>query len=1699
MALDVFKLRDDVVGDYRDYLESFVNIQDPGLDAFVREQLAEGSLWPDAYLQLNPSFEQAGSLGAMARSGIIREDTARFFGSDTDLYRHQRAAVDIGLRGEPYVVSTGTGSGKSLTYLIPVVDGILRDVPERDSVRAIFVYPMNALIHSQYEALERYQRENFPESPVRFAKYIGDTRQEERDEILARPPHIILTNYVMLEYMLLRPAERLLVSMATRDLRTLVVDELHFYRGRQGADVAMLLRRVRQRAARPIQMVGTSATLATEGDRAERLAAIAHSASQLFGVEVPARNVVDESLRRVCTVATPDTTAELREAIETDPPGPTVAGVSAHPLAAWVEETFGVRSEQGRLVRQHPITFQDAVAKLEETSGTARDDCEQALRAVLQSGNAALRADGPLFAFRLHQWLASGSAVFGTLEEADQRTFTMDGVYQLDDERVLYPLAFCRRCGREYYLANRVEHGSEERLVPRAPIIDGRGDADSGGDAGFFVLDAESDAPLWSGDDADLPEHWFTHRKSGLRITERYAAHRPTLYRASPDGLLRSGDAGQGVRGWFQAAPLTFCLSCGWAHDLRTGDYQKLASLSQTGRSTATTLLANSMVAGMTSQGVEPNEAKLLSFTDNRQDASLQAGHLNDFSQVVQLRAAVVSALDRGGELAAEDLGPRLFEGLDLRPEDFLREPVSRGPGWEDGRRTMIDLLEYRAFEDLTRGWRVTQPNLEQAGLVRITYRGLPELCADESLWRGLPAIGEAMPESRERVLHAVLDRLRMQFAIDDQRLTDDGVRRVERMSAEQLRDPWAPEKDTLRKRTTVLLPNVEPDQPERQGRWLRLSSRSAIGRYLRNARTWGRDTDLTTAEGEELVLGMVQALRGHILRVIDDRGVRVIGTTIRWCRGDGRPIAPDPTRTRALHLRREVEVAPNAYFVALYRTGAKALRGMLGGEHTGQVDPRIRLSREADFHAGRLPALFCSPTMELGVDIRELHAVHLRNIPPNPANYAQRSGRAGRGGQPALITAFAAHGNAHDQYFFERREDMIAGAVAPARMDLRNEELLAAHLQSTWLSLVGVSLGNTMTSVLDLDQPEYPMRADVKVQLVRAEKQALAAAQEIVDRVQGLQSTWWYSPGWVEDRVRRAPERLDQAFNRWRELYRAALLADEAAGRERRRPGISPDERHRAEQREREAAREQRLLLNDARYEQSDFYPYRYLAGEGFLPGYNFPRLPVRAYVSGHDATQSIDRARFLGLTEFGPLNTVYHEGRRHQVAAIFKPPEGIRQQLKKAKLCDRCGYLHDAEPENVDLCDHCRIRLDGSNSRFPQALLQMTVVRTRRSQRISSEEEQRLRSGYDVSTHYRFSRFPPQSARVLGAEGDELLSITFGPSAEIWRINNGQRRTATQGFQLDEDSGNWVSSDRGAVRDEDPEPKLLTGLRLFVQDTRNLLLVRPQGLLPVEPNEAEYAWRSFLYALRRGVEYEFQTEEQEIAAELIGEGDERRVLLWESAEGGIGVWDQLLNDYEAVARIARRALRVCHFNPDTGEETSENGEPCSAACYRCLASYRNQPDHRYLSRHSIRPLLLALARARTEAPTTGRTRREQYEHLRSLADSRLEEQFLHFLHENGYRLPDRSQNRPSRDVPVQPDFYYERKDTKGVCVFVDGPEHNKPEQATTDREKREALEDRGFRVIAVRPDEFPQVVAHHPDVFGSRVPGGHSRPSRS
>src|SRR2546425_6318389 len=306
--MNIFEFRDQLIDDYASYVKSFIQIRDAQIGNYVRQKLQDGVLWPEPLIQLNPLFERGESIDELVAQGMLHRECARIFRKDKfehddrgrplRLHKHQSDAIHVARSGASYILTTGTGSGKSLAYIIPIVDYVLRNGTGR-GIQAIVVYPMNALANSQMKELEKFLRLGYPNKrgPVTFERYTGQESDEERQRIIANPPDILLTNYVMLELILTRSTERRLI--ASNSLQFLVLDELHTYRGRQGADVALLVRRVRDRlAARELQCVGTSATLAGVGTYEERQSGVATMASQVFGTRVKPEHVIGETLVR---------------------------------------------------------------------------------------------------------------------------------------------------------------------------------------------------------------------------------------------------------------------------------------------------------------------------------------------------------------------------------------------------------------------------------------------------------------------------------------------------------------------------------------------------------------------------------------------------------------------------------------------------------------------------------------------------------------------------------------------------------------------------------------------------------------------------------------------------------------------------------------------------------------------------------------------------------------------------------------------------------------------------------------------------------------------------------------------------------------------------------------------------------------------------------------------------------------------------------------------------------------------------------------------------------------------------------------------------------------------------------------------------------------------------------------------------------
>jgi ATP-dependent helicase YprA (DUF1998 family) len=217
--MDVFALDRSVVGDYSAFARSFTSVKADDLQRSIDDTYKTGRFWPEPLLQLNPHYKAGGSVLDLVRDGTLDPGCAAYFrdfqsgGGDADrslkLRRHQREAIVKAAAGRTFVVTTGTGSGKSLCFFIPIANSAIRARREAEAprTRAIVIYPMNALANSQMKELEKFLAPIAGVPAVTFARYTGQESSEERQAIKSSPPDILLTNFMMLELLMTRQSE----------------------------------------------------------------------------------------------------------------------------------------------------------------------------------------------------------------------------------------------------------------------------------------------------------------------------------------------------------------------------------------------------------------------------------------------------------------------------------------------------------------------------------------------------------------------------------------------------------------------------------------------------------------------------------------------------------------------------------------------------------------------------------------------------------------------------------------------------------------------------------------------------------------------------------------------------------------------------------------------------------------------------------------------------------------------------------------------------------------------------------------------------------------------------------------------------------------------------------------------------------------------------------------------------------------------------------------------------------------------------------------------------------------------------------------------------------------------------------------------------------------------------------------------------
>lgn len=1321
-------------------------------------------------------------------------------------YRHQATAFDrlstaAGHPPEPTIVTTGTGSGKTECFLYPILDHCARErIAGRPGIKALILYPMNALASDQAGRLAELIASDARLASVTAGIYVGEQGRhsglgsdhliDKREALRADPPDILLTNYKMLDFLLLRREDRnLWATNSSETLRYVVLDEFHTYDGAQGTDVAMLLRRLGRtlnmvQPGRPLGPAVPIATSATLGTGPGAVADLCDFAGKIFGVDFGFDSIVEETRQTVdeaCAaidyrLPVPDIDALMdvdddleaiavafcqRENSEstTDPVDVTDVvelgqRLLAHPLTRAVLAA----------VAERPRSWPDAVAEINtrtlnwgRAALTRPQDVERALGRFLWLLSVARRRQGdhlrPLFSVEVQLWIREVSRLlrrvgsppsFRWLDSvAPTRTDHVGGEVAMEEaDRVELPAVYCRRCGMSGWMAIQSELGGT-LLTATNTIYQA-------------ALSRSAQARVLLATSAGDPNaSWYDPSTRHI------------------DAVASEGSVAVLITASEDDAKANRCPGCDERDTIRFLGLQ-VASLAS--------VAVNTLFG---SPHLEEPERKLLAFTDSVQDASHRAGFFAGRTHRINLRTLMAGIIVDRGDVTLAALGDALLDAADdpralfaLVPPDLARDPKVRTVWTDHPSAEGLGILGRRVgFEvDLEFGLRARVGRtleLSRVAAAAVELSELDEIAAlvEEDLVRIVDAISDDSLNQVDVYLRGLVERLRLRGGLLHPLLdpyVGDGGRQwfvwggrpdglppftpgqgrplfftsaptgeFDSLTALSATPTWAVDWAT---RVLGIEPRVARDINVNALTLLASRSDAVVENATAGHRVWGLDR--------------------RFLRVwdIDDPDIEATIAAVRcsMC-GARHPVPPHHVdhwlTTPCLRYRcagrydYDEPREPN-YYRRLYR--GRITRRVVTAEHTGLLGRHEREDLERSFKDGSRPdapnVITATPTLEMGIDIGDLSAVMLTSVPRTPASYIQRVGRAGRLTGNALITTFA-RTDTHDLYYLSDPEAMIAGVVRPPNCYLDAAETIhrqyVAYVLDRMadLTIVAEPIPPQISAVMRLGLDEGG--------LLRRVVNESMLNHEFVDDFLGLFGSRIsdataghlreFAAAGIEVSAKTAVEswkRHDQDLTNRQKRLRDAVDALMALT-------------HRTVEDEDLLAglKGQRAAIIRLLREHRNEYTLSALERLGLLPNYTLldDATTLKATMwwrndDGDYQTETVDYARagHLAIRELAPGNSFYASGHKHSIDAV-EMGTADEPLYEHWRLCPECGFGSiESEGDSISICPRCGgVHIADVGARHTLLRLRTVLASSsEESARVYDESDERMREHYETIT---------------------------------------------------------------------------------------------------------------------------------------------------------------------------------------------------------------------------------------------------------------------------------------------------------------------------------------------------------------------------
>ncbi len=1088
--MNPIELSQEIVETYRRYLKTTFYFKDPKLRRSFEEALNSGHLSKGPFLEAAPIFKRGKTLYSLfmeLRGFPLDRAVVDALDGDRPLYWHQEQAIRRVMNQRNVVVATGTGSGKTESFLYPILLHLYQEFQAGTlcpGVRALILYPMNALVNDQRDRLRdicKRLKEANASFHFTFGQYIGETPDNARDsrrhaqdyiqereergttlfseagdvihgemvlrsEIRNSPPHILLTNYSMLEYLLLRPDDSPLFDNGNgRSWTFLVLDEAHQYRGSRGIEMAMLLRRIKQRIreggrSAPLHCIATSATLV---DNEKGRTAVAQFGKDLFGEPFNEEDVIFGQTESSLQPGTESLTADDYKVLHRFLEQPTAEarnyvdalahrlGVSSLPQDGDPKEMVGALLQRdlrvtnlSNYITKNPKEFEEVAKKVfGDLSEERRVDALTGLVELLVQAKDPV-SKAPLLSTRYHTFVRSLEGAFMAAPNPDERKVFLDRK-AIGEEGTAFEVALCRECGQHYFVVQK--DFSTGRV--REPVRD-VGDINFGA---TFLRPLESDMQADEEEDEESgrrPQTFALCLQCGKASSSApNCGHTNIITVVKEDPPTAEERADQ----------LERCGACGYTGGGRDPVREVVHGTDGPHSVIATTLYKE----------LPESRKKILAFADGRQEAAFFAWYLEDSYKDLFNRNLILKA--------ARKLYPHTSEGLTLREiaHELLslfeeKQVFPSSMGSIDKRREAW-LALYREF--LTEEVRIS---LQGVGLIRWSIK-LPRSFEIPPVLLN-PPLSLTEQEARD-LIFLLLDTMRGDKAVELR--SDEGVSltwdalnlqgaqtRYRIGGADRERNICSWDSKNCKRAKFLIKLLLRKNIPEQM-------ARGQAGRIL--GEIWEA---IGNYDAENMSSSPILCRANDARRLNPDWWrLHVIqpNETIFQCETCGRLQTVSvqdicarpgcPGRLRPVNVSQLEE----NHYRQLYE---EQLPGILRvEEHTAQLDKDKAQEFQRDFREGKIHILSCSTTFELGVDLGDLDTIFLRNVPPEAFNYIQRVGRAGRRmGHPGFAITFCRR-SPHDLYHFAKPEQMLIGKVRPPILILHNEKIVLRHITAVALS----------------------------------------------------------------------------------------------------------------------------------------------------------------------------------------------------------------------------------------------------------------------------------------------------------------------------------------------------------------------------------------------------------------------------------------------------------------------------------------------------------------------------------------------------------------------------------------------------------------------------------------------------------------------